>query len=128
MDGKWGNGGTSISAQHNFRSDLSTFVIPRSTATRNLCNLHFLHLRYQTYRSNRLGATGVNVMAIRSLDELSSALVRDTNLQNQFKTDPVQAIQTVAGQAAIPDTLVYRIVISTRRRAPGCDRWLYPRC
>ena len=52
-------------------------------------------------------------MAIRSLDELSSALARDTNLQNQFKTDPVQAIQTVAGQAAIPDTLVYRIVIST---------------
>jgi hypothetical protein len=50
-------------------------------------------------------------MAIRSLSELSVAVVGNKHLQDEIRADPVQAIQNLAAQAQIPDTWVYRLVI-----------------
>jgi len=50
-------------------------------------------------------------MAIRTLRELSAALQDDSTLLARVKTDPVSAIQKIAMEAPIPDTVVYRLVV-----------------
>ena len=48
---------------------------------------------------------------IKSFTDFQSKLVSDIDLQNQFKQDPVAAVNKFAQSPQVPNTLVYQIVV-----------------
>jgi hypothetical protein len=51
-------------------------------------------------------------MAARTLQEFSAQVASDPGLQQQLQQDPVATVATAARSAAVPDTWVYRVVVS----------------
>ncbi len=50
---------------------------------------------------------------IKTLSAFKTELVNNTSLQNQFKEDPVKAIQQFNTSSPLPDTWIYRIVVGS---------------
>lgn len=51
---------------------------------------------------------------IKSFDDFKKELTSNTGLQNQFKNDPVKAVQEIqTGPTILPDTWIYRIVVGS---------------
>jgi hypothetical protein len=51
--------------------------------------------------------------SIKTLTAFKTELVNNTNLQNQFKEDPVKAIQQFNPSGPLPDNWIYRIVVGS---------------
>ncbi len=51
--------------------------------------------------------------AIKSIPALQNELASNVDLQNQFKNDPVKAIQQFSATSPVPDTWIYRIVVGS---------------
>ncbi|MEO8862651.1 MAG: hypothetical protein ABI358_14580 [Ginsengibacter sp.] len=51
---------------------------------------------------------------IKTLAALKTELVKNVDLQNQFKADPVKAIQQIStSPSPLPDNWIYRIVVGS---------------
>ena len=50
---------------------------------------------------------------IKTLSALKTELINNPDLNNQFKEDPVKAIQQFNTSQNIPDTWIYRIVVGS---------------
>jgi hypothetical protein len=48
---------------------------------------------------------------MQSFKSFKSDLIADTALQQQFKTDPVQAVKDYKSDGPLPDTWIYRLVV-----------------
>lgn len=50
---------------------------------------------------------------IKNLVGLKYELATNQSLQNEFKNDPVKAIEKISKEEGIPDTWIYRIVVGS---------------